>query len=80
MAEPVCLRIDATHLDDGTIEEIKRAIADFPGSAEVLLELGTSAGMRRLRLGDGFRVANTPSLRAELEHALACASTRLAVA
>ena len=48
------------------------------GSAEVLLEVGTSEGTRRLRLGDGFRVANTPSLREELERALAPA--RLAVA
>ena len=78
MAEQVCLRIDATHLDDGTIDELKRALADFPGSAEVLLEVGTSEGTRRLRLGDGFRVANTPSLREELERALAPA--RLAVA
>jgi DNA polymerase-3 subunit alpha len=78
MAEPVCLRIEATHLEDGTIDELKRTIADYPGAAEVLLELGTSGGTRRLRLGDGFRVANTPSLRAELEHVLA--SARLAAA
>ena len=78
MAETVCLRIDATHLDDGTLDELKRALADYPGSAEVLLEVGTTEGTRRLRLGEGFRVANTPSLREELERALAPA--HLAVA
>jgi DNA polymerase-3 subunit alpha len=78
MSEAVHLRVDATHLDEGTIDDLKRAIADYPGSAEVVLELAGSSGTRRLRLGDGFRVANTPTLRAELEHALAAA--RLAVA
>jgi DNA polymerase-3 subunit alpha len=78
MAEPVCLQIDATCLDDATLDELKRAIADYPGSAEVVLELGTGSARRRLRLGAGFRVANTPALRAELEHALAAG--RLAVA
>ena len=31
----------------------------------------TTAGTRRLRLGDAFRVNHTATLRAELEHALA---------
>jgi DNA polymerase-3 subunit alpha len=78
MAEPVHLRVDAARLADAAIDELKRTIADYPGPAEVLLDLDTSAGTRRLRFGDAFRVANTPTLRAELEHALAFG--RLAVA
>ena len=33
-----------------------------------VLEIDTSAGARRLRLGEAYRVQNTPTLRAELEH------------
>ena len=33
---------------------------------EVVLDIDTSAGRRMLKLGQGFRVAETPSLRAEL--------------
>ncbi len=35
-----------------------------------MLDIQTSAGPRTLRLGEGYRVAPTPSLRAELEHIL----------
>jgi hypothetical protein len=37
----------------------------------VVLELDTSAGTKRLRLGDAYRVQHTPTLRAELDNALA---------
>ena len=77
-AQPVYLRVDAGSLDDGAIDELRRAIEDAPGSAEVVLDVGTSAGVRRLRFGEAFRVCNTSSLRSELEQALA--SARLAVA
>jgi hypothetical protein len=53
------------------LDELKQAIEDFPGAAEVLVEIDTSAGTRRLRLGKEYRVQHTPTLRAELEHALA---------
>src|SRR5439155_13346919 len=77
-AQPVYLRVDASGLDEGAIDELRRAIEDAPGSAEVVLDVGTSAGVRRLRFGEAFRVCNTSSLRSELEQALA--SARLAVA
>ena len=35
-----------------------------------MLDIHTSAGPRTLRLGEGFRVAPTPTLRAELDHIL----------
>ena len=71
LARPVRLRVSAAALCRSTIEELKNTIEDFPGPAEVLIELETSAGTRRLRLGKDYRVQHTPTLRAELEHALA---------
>jgi len=38
----------------------------------VLLDIHTSAGTRRVRLGRGYRVRHTAALRAELEGALGC--------
>ena len=35
-----------------------------------MLDIRTSAGPRTLRLGEGYRVAPTPSLRAELANNL----------
>jgi len=71
LSETVHLRVHASALVAGLIEDLKHAIEDFPGSAEVVLDIDTSAGTRRLRLGEAFRVQHTPTLRAELEHALA---------
>jgi len=71
LTDPVHLRVDAARLPDGAIDDLKQAIEDFPGPAEVVLDLDTSAGTRRLRLGEGYRVQHTPALRAELEQALA---------
>jgi DNA polymerase III subunit alpha len=71
LAQPVHLRVSASRLSRGAIDELKQAIEDFPGRAEVVLDIDTSSGTRRLRLGDAYRVQHTSSLRAELEHALA---------
>jgi DNA polymerase III subunit alpha len=77
-AEPVRLRVDAARLPASVIEELKQVIENFPGSVEVVLEMDTSAGPRRLRFGDAYRVQPTPTLRAELEQV--CAPACLAVA
>jgi DNA polymerase III subunit alpha len=71
LAHPVRLRVDAACLPTSAIDDCKQLIEDNPGPAEVVLELGTSAGPRRLRLGEAYRVKHTPTLRAELEHVLA---------
>jgi DNA polymerase-3 subunit alpha len=71
MARPLHLRVDAASIGDGAIEELKAAIEECPGSAEVLLDVQTSSGTRRLRFGSAYRVQHTATLRAELEHALA---------
>jgi DNA polymerase-3 subunit alpha len=71
LAETVHLRVHASALGAALIDDLKHAIEDFPGSAEVVLDIDTRTGTRRLRLGEAFRVQHTPTLRAELEHALA---------
>ncbi len=70
-ARPVHLRVSASDLHNGAIDSLKQAIEDFPGGAEVLLEIEMESGPpRRLRLGEAYRVAHTPTLLAELESAL----------
>jgi DNA polymerase III subunit alpha len=70
-ARPVLVSVDAAELSPSAFEELRQAIEDFPGPAEVLLDIQTSSGTRRFRLGEQYRVQHTPTLRAELEHALA---------
>jgi DNA polymerase-3 subunit alpha len=74
-ARPVCLRIDAAKLPASVIDELKHVIGNFPGTAEVVLEMDTTTGPRRLRLGEAYRVAPTPTLRAELEQVLGVVDT-----
>ena len=52
------------------IDDLKQTIEGYPGPAEVLLDIDTPEGPMRLRLGDEYRVQHTPTLRAELQHAL----------
>jgi DNA polymerase-3 subunit alpha len=80
IAQPVRLRVSAAQLSPGALEELKERIEEFPGPAEVLVDIDTSEGVRRLRLGDGFRVQHTPTLRAELQHALAPVAAAVASA
>jgi DNA polymerase-3 subunit alpha len=75
---PVHLRMDATCLPASVIDDLKEVITDHPGTAEVVFEMGTGAGERRLRLGDAYRVKHTPTLRAELEQVLAQATAMTA--
>jgi DNA polymerase III subunit alpha len=72
--QPVHLRMDATCLPASVIDDLKEVIVDHPGTAEVVFEMGTAAGERRLRLGEAYRVKHTPTLRAELEQVLAQAT------
>jgi DNA polymerase-3 subunit alpha len=61
------LRLDATALPATALVELKELLSGFPGECDVVIELSTSAGQRRLRLGPGFRVARSASLHAELD-------------
>ena len=69
-AEPLVLRIDAAAFAAGLIDELKAVFGDFPGDNEVLLEMRTRAGVRRLRFGTDYRVAPSAALRAELDQIL----------
>jgi DNA polymerase III subunit alpha len=61
------LRLDATALAASVLSELKDVLAGFPGESEVVIELSTSVGQRRLKLGPEFRVAHSPGLHAELD-------------
>jgi DNA polymerase-3 subunit alpha len=70
---PVHLRLDAAALPARALDELKDVLADFPGESEVVIELRTSGGERRLRLGPAFRVERGPELHAELSARLGSA-------
>jgi DNA polymerase-3 subunit alpha len=60
------LRLDAAALPSSALADLKELLSGFPGESEVVIELKGSAGMRCLRLGNGFRVARGAALHAEL--------------
>ena len=64
------LRLDATALAASVLGELKDLLADFPGECEVVIDLSTSIGDRRLKLGPDFRVTHSASLHAELDRLL----------
>jgi DNA polymerase-3 subunit alpha len=71
---PVRLRLDATALPASIIDDLKQLIALHPGESDVVLDLQTSRGPRKLKLGPEYRVAATnAALRAELDHLLGAA-------
>jgi DNA polymerase-3 subunit alpha len=61
------LRLDASALPASALVDLKELLIGFPGEAEVVIELLTSAGPRQLRLGADFRVARGAGLHAELD-------------
>ncbi|HKO26381.1 MAG TPA: OB-fold nucleic acid binding domain-containing protein, partial [Solirubrobacteraceae bacterium] len=67
MPSALRLRLDATALAASVLSELKDVLAGFPGESEVVIELSTSVGERRLKLGSEFRVAHGPGLHAELD-------------
>jgi len=79
-ASALRLRLDATALPASALGELKDLLAGFPGECDVVVELSTSRGHRRLRLGPSFRVARSTSLHAELDHLFGAALVDAAVA
>jgi len=67
------LRLDASALPATALGELKDVLAGFPGESDVVIELATSVGHRRLKLGPDFRVARGASLHAELDALLGAA-------
>jgi DNA polymerase III subunit alpha len=68
--ERIVLRIDAARAGAELVEELKSLFESFPGRTEVVLEMSTGQGKRRLRFGDDFRVEPSHALRAELDELL----------
>jgi DNA polymerase III subunit alpha len=79
---PLKLGLDATRVRASALIDLKELLTGFPGECEVVIDLHTSTGCRRLRLGPEFKVARTAGLHAELESlfgpAIVAARTRLA--
>jgi DNA polymerase-3 subunit alpha len=67
------LHLDATALPARVIGELKDVLAEFPGDRDVVIELVSSVGRRRLRLGAEYRVNRDASLHAELDDLLGAA-------
>jgi DNA polymerase III subunit alpha len=64
------LRLDAAALAASVLGELKGVLADFPGECEVVIELSTSIGDRRLKLGPEYRVAHSAALHSQLDDLL----------
>jgi DNA polymerase-3 subunit alpha len=73
---PLTLRLDGG-LPASILDELKHVFGNHAGESEVVLDITTTGGSRTLRLGSDYRVAQTPSLRAELEHILGPAALQL---
>jgi DNA polymerase III subunit alpha len=67
---PLRLCVDATALPATALGDLKHLLAGSPGEVEVVIELATSSGRRRLKLGPDYRVARTAGLRAQLDQLL----------
>jgi DNA polymerase III subunit alpha len=67
------LRLDATALPASVLGELKDLLSGFPGESDVVIELSTTVGHRRLKLGPSFRVSRSAGLHAELDHLLGSA-------
>jgi DNA polymerase-3 subunit alpha len=67
------LRLDARALPATVLDELRELLSVFPGESDVVIELSTSVGHRRLKLGPDFRVARSAGLHAELDALLGAA-------
>jgi DNA polymerase-3 subunit alpha len=75
--QALTVSVDATTLPATIIDELKHILGNHAGESEVVLAIQTSAGPRTLRLGEGYRVNETPSLRAELGRILGPAALQV---
>jgi DNA polymerase-3 subunit alpha len=64
---PLTLRINAADFRPTLVEELKAVFEHFQGETEVMLEMQTREGTRRLRFGSDYRVRPSSGLRAELD-------------
>jgi DNA polymerase-3 subunit alpha len=64
---PIVLHVNAGDFAPTLLEELKSVFEHFPGSNEVLLEMQTREGIRKLRFGSEYKVRDSSALRAELD-------------
>ena len=69
-AEPFKLQLSPADFEPSLIDELKTIFSSYPGECEVLLEMQTATGPRRLRFGREFRVRPSAALRAEVHSLL----------
>jgi hypothetical protein len=62
--------VNAADFGPQLLEDLKSVFCAFPGNCEVLLEMQTRVGTRRLRFGSDYCVAPSPALHAELHQLL----------
>ena len=67
------LHLDATALPATVLGELKELLSGFPGESDVVIELSTTVGHRRLKLGPSYRVSHSAGLHAELDALLGSA-------
>ncbi|MBM3666196.1 MAG: DNA polymerase III subunit alpha [Actinobacteria bacterium] len=75
--QPIILHLNAGEFGAALVDELKGVFEHFPGESEVVLEMETRQGVRRLRFGDEYRVRDSAALHAELGAVLG-AGTRAA--
>ncbi len=66
----ICFRVDAARLPATILDDLKHLLVTSPGESEVVLEMRTATGARRLRLGNGYRVTPSRALLADVHHLL----------
>ncbi len=66
----ILLRVSAAEFGAQLVEELKSVFQGFPGECEVVLEMETREGTRRLRFGREYCVTPSQALRAELDQLL----------
>ena len=69
-ADLVRLRIPATRLSRNTVDRLKSALSNHPGSSPVFLHMVSDVGEKVIRLGDDHRVEPRSALFAELRELL----------
>ncbi|MGH2925025.1 MAG: DNA polymerase III subunit alpha [Solirubrobacterales bacterium] len=68
--ERIVLRVRAAEFGPRLVDELKSLFEAFPGKCDVLLEMETREGTRRLRFGDEYCVTPSAALRAEIDQLL----------
>lgn len=78
-SRPLTLTIDVSRAQPGLIDDLRRVLADFPGTVPVVLHMVTGDRRARLRVGDGLRVDPVAGLYAELKALLGESSIQAGV-